>query len=57
MGPNNQAIVINFHQDFVAITHNSFFKGQTDMGLPIGLTIPGQLSCPDMTKKRKRMFT
>jgi hypothetical protein len=30
---NQQNIVINYHQDFVASMHTDFFKGQTDRGL------------------------
>jgi hypothetical protein len=30
---NQQITVINFHQDFVTITHSDFFQGKTDRGL------------------------
>jgi hypothetical protein len=32
LGSNQQNIVINFHQDFMASEHSNFFKGHTDKG-------------------------
>jgi len=31
-----QNIVVNFHQDFIASKHSNFFQGQTDRGLFYG---------------------
>ncbi len=43
---NNQHIsAVNFHQDFEAVMHSNFFKGQLDMAYFIGLNILGKLSC------------
>jgi hypothetical protein len=30
---NQQTVVANFHQDFMASMHSNFFQGQTDTGL------------------------
>jgi hypothetical protein len=50
---NQQNIVINFHQDFVASTLSRFFQGQADMGLFYGPNCSWENSLPKKENKKK----
>ncbi len=48
---NQHTFAVNFHQDFVAVMLDNFFKGEIDMAYFIGLNILGKLSSPFQKKK------
>jgi hypothetical protein len=53
---NQQNIVGNFHQDFVAYMHSDFLQGQTDKAYSVGLAISGKISCANKKKKKNVML-